>query len=202
MFQRLQYAPRYAHLPRQAKTAKKALKRLRTLAGCPVRALQRQLAKLGKEGQYGPIVQIMERIVGQQRGDSHKLYSLHSPEPSCIAKGKSHKQYEFGSKVSVASLSRSNVVVGIAHFGGHPHDSKTLSPTLEQVRHWTGRQYERVLVDKGYRGHGKVGSSSLIMPGKQPHASAYTLRRPKLVVQAPISHRSASRPPAKRSQTG
>ena len=110
MVQRLQYAQRYAHLPRQAKKAKKALKKLRTIAGRQVRDLQRQLAKLGKAEVYAPIMQIMERIVGQQRGDKNKLYSLHAPETSCIAKGKAHKKYEFGSKVSVASLSNSNVL--------------------------------------------------------------------------------------------
>ena len=176
---RLQYAQRYAYLPREAKKAKKALKQLRTLAARQVRDLQRKLTKLGKEELYAPIVQIMERIVSQQRGDSHKLYSLHAPETSCIAKGKAHKKYEFGSKVSVASLSTSNVVVGIANFVGNPHDSKTLAPTLDQVSQMTGRWYERVLVDKGYRGHGQVGSSEVIMPGKQPPGSSYGLRRHK-----------------------
>ena len=76
-------------------------------------------------------------------------------------------------------MSNSSVVVGIAHFAGNPHDSKTLAPTLEQVRHWTGHRYERVLVDKGYRGHGQVGSSAVIMPGKKPHGSSYARRRHK-----------------------
>ena len=162
-----------------AKNARKALKKLRTLASRQVRDRQRQLIKSGKEELYAPIVQVMERIVGQQRGDSNKLYSLHAPETSCIAKGKVHKKYEFGSKVSVASLSGSNVVVGLVNFSGNPHDSKTLASTLDQVTQWTGRRYERVLVDKGYRGHGQVGSSAIIMPGKKVHVSAYALRRHK-----------------------
>ena len=177
--QRLQYAQRYAHLPKQAKKAKKALKKLRTLASRQVRDLQRQLIKSGKEEVYAPIVQTMERIVGQQRGDSNKLYSLHAPETSCIAKGKVHKKYEFGSKVSVASLSGSNVVVGLVDFSGNPHDSKTLASTLDQVSQWTGRRYERVLVDKGYRGHGALVDTEVIMPGKKVHSSAYALRRHK-----------------------
>ena len=176
---RLHYAQRYAHLPRHAKKAKKALKRLRTLAGRQVRDLQRQVTKIGKEEVYAPVVQIMERIVKQQRGDKNKVYSLHAPETSCIAKGKAHKKYEFGSKVSVASLSGSHVVVGIASVAGNPHDSKTLAPTLEQVRQWTGRSYERVLVDKGYRGHSQVGTSEVIMPGKRTHASTYSRHRHK-----------------------
>lgn len=192
--QRLQYAQRYAHLPRQANKANKALKKLRTLAGRQVRDLQRQLARVGKEEVYAPIVQIMERIVGQQRGDSNKAYSLHAPETSCIAKGKAHKKYEFGSKVSVASLSGSKVVVGVANFAGNPHDSKTLAPTLAQVAQWTGRRYERVLVDKGYRGHGQVGGSEVIMPGKKTHGSTYALRRHKRLckrrsaIEAMIGH--------------
>lgn len=192
--QRLHYAQRYAHLPKHAKKAKNAMKKLRTLAGRQVRDLQRQLIQLGKTQVYAPIVKIMERIAHQQRGDSNKVYSLHAPETSCIAKGKAHKKYEFGSKVSIASLSGSNVVVGIASFAGNPHDSKTLAPTLDQVRQWTGRQYERVLVDKGYRGHSQLGDTAVIMPGKKVHASAYARRRHKTLckrrsaIEAMISH--------------
>ena len=192
--QRLYYAQRYAHLPRHAKKAKKALKKLRTLAGRQVRDLQRHLAQLGKQELYAPLVQIMERIVGQQRGDRNKVYSLNAPEVSCIAKGKAHKQYEFGSKVSVSSWVGSKVVVEIASFSGNPHDSKTLPPTLAQVKQWTGRDYERVLVDKGYRGHGQVRHSEVIIPGKKVHASAYALRRHKRLckrrsaIEAMIGH--------------
>ena len=177
--QRLHYAQRYAHLARHAQQAKKALKRLRTLAGRQVRDLQRQLDKLGQSESYAPMLQIMARIVSQQRGDKNKVYSLHAPETSCIAKGKAHKKYEFGSKVSVASLSGSNVIVGISSLAGNPHDSRTLAPTLAQVKQWTGRSYERVLVDKGYRGHSQVDGSEVIIPGKQAHASAYARRRHK-----------------------
>ena len=119
------------------------------------------------------------QLIHQKRGDKSKVYSLHAPETSCIAKGKAHKKYEFGSKVSVASLSGSNVVVGISSYPGNPHDSKTLSSTLEQVKQYTGREYSRVLVDKGYRGHGDVGDREVIIPGKKHHASAYALRRHK-----------------------
>ena len=192
--QRLAYAQRYAHLPRHAKKAKRALKKLRTLAGRQVRDLRRQLIKLGKEELYAPMLQIMARIVRQQRGDKNKVYSLHEPAVSCIAKGKAHKKYEFGSKVSVASLSGSNVVVGITSFVGNPHDGKTLATALDEVAHWTGQRYARVLVDKGYRGHGQVGGSAVIIPGKKVHASAYALRRHKScckrrsAIEAIISH--------------
>jgi IS5 family transposase len=41
--QRLTYAQRYAHLPKHAPKAKRALKKLRTIAGRQVRNLHRQL---------------------------------------------------------------------------------------------------------------------------------------------------------------
>jgi transposase, IS5 family len=138
------------------------------------------LIKLGKEELYAPLLQIMARIVRQQRGDKNKVYSLHEPAVSRIAKGKAHKKYEFGSKVSVASLSGRNVVVGTTSFVGNPHDGKTLATALNQVAQWTGQRYARVLVDKVYRGHGQVGGAAvIIIPGKKVHASAYALRRHK-----------------------
>jgi hypothetical protein len=111
-----------------------------------------------------------------------RMPNLHAPEVSCIAEGKAHKKYEFGNKVSVASFSGSDVVV-ITSFVGNPHDGKTLATALDAVARWTGQRYARVLVDKGYRGHGQVGGSAVIIPGKKVHASAYTLRRHISAVQ-------------------
>ena len=39
----------------------------------------------------------------RQRERGRKIYSLHAPEVECIGKGKAHKPYEFGVKVSVAT---------------------------------------------------------------------------------------------------
>lgn len=41
------------------------------------------------------------QIRKQQPKDKEKLLSWHAPEVECISKGKSHKAYEFGCKVSV-----------------------------------------------------------------------------------------------------
>ena len=71
------------------------------------------------------------------------------------------------------------MIVGITSFAGNPHDGKTLATALDQVAQWTGRRYARVLVDKGYRGHGQVGGSAVMIPGRKAHASAYALRRHK-----------------------
>jgi transposase, IS5 family len=56
------------------------------------------------------------------------------------------------------------------------------------------RPYARVLVEKGYRGHGPVGSTTVIILGKKAHASAYALRRHKTLckrrsaIEAIIGH--------------
>jgi hypothetical protein len=39
----------------------------------------------------------------QRRDPLPKVYSLHAPEVECIGKGKAHKPYEFGCKVTVAT---------------------------------------------------------------------------------------------------
>ena len=62
---------------------------------------------------------------------------------------------------------------GIAHFAGNPHDSKT----LDQVAHWIGQRYKRVLVDQGYLGHGHVGDSAVMILDRKIHASTHALRR-------------------------
>ena len=106
----------------------------------------------------------MERIISQQKGDKNKVYSLHAPEVSCIAKEKAHKEYELGSKVSVVSLSGRKAVVEIANCEGNPHDGKTWEATLDQVAYGTGRRYGFVLVDQDDRGHGQVGNSLVMIP--------------------------------------
>ncbi len=51
-------------------------------------------------------------ILFQQKYDKDKIYSLHEPHVKCIAKGKAHKRYEFGTKVSIAKIRDSGVILG------------------------------------------------------------------------------------------
>ena len=92
------------------------------------------------------------RLLAQQRKDKNKLYSLHAPEVECISKGKMHKKYEFGCKVSVVTTAREPWVVGIKAHHGNPYDGRTLSISLKQVRNLSGIKPKQVFVDKGYRG--------------------------------------------------
>jgi transposase, IS5 family len=63
-----------------------------------------------------------ERLLMQTIKDKNKLYSLHEPHVVCIAKGKAHKKYEFGSKASVTATNRECFVVGMMGLSGNPYD--------------------------------------------------------------------------------
>src|SRR5580698_11447310 len=64
-----------------------------------------------------------------QRG--RKVYSLHAPEVECIGKGKAHRPYEFGVKVSLATtLNRSRGGQFIAHAKALPGNPWSLPSGL------------------------------------------------------------------------
>ena len=90
-----------------------------------------------------------------QRGK--KVYSLHAPEVECIGKGKAHRPYEFGVKVSLATtLHRSKGGQFIAHakaMPGNPYDGHTLATVIPEIETQIGANLSRIVADRGYRGH-------------------------------------------------
>lgn len=149
----LQKQGRYAHA-QQLKRARKETRKLRTYLGRVIRDIQRKAAASGIEldQQLSQYLERATRIYRQQRADKHKLYSMQAPEVECIAKGKEHKKYEFGCKVSVVTTSKHGWVVGIAALHGNPYDGHTLKGAHAQVEQLTGVKPEEIFVDKGYRG--------------------------------------------------
>jgi IS5 family transposase len=144
---------RYAHA-RQMRRARREQKRLRTYLGRVMRDIERKMRLLPMAGtRLTHLLEIAHRIHAQQRHDKHKVYSVHAPEVECLAKGKAHKQYEFGVKVSVASTNRDNFVVGMQAMPGNPYDGHTLQTAVEQTTALTGTVPKQVFVDRGYRGH-------------------------------------------------
>ena len=71
--------------------------------------------------------------------DKNKIYSLHEPQVYCIAKGKDHKQYEYGNKVSVASTAKGNLIVGVVSHEINIHDGNTLPEVLEHIKASRGK---------------------------------------------------------------
>ena len=106
-----------------------------------------------------------DRIRTQQRSDKNKLYSLHEPDVQCISKGKAHKRYEFGQKISVATTNRSNWFVAAELMAGNPYDGHTLAATLSAAETNTGVAVSDAYVDKGYRGHDYDGPAKIHLAG-------------------------------------
>ncbi|MDL2268839.1 IS5 family transposase, partial [Desulfosarcina sp. OttesenSCG-928-G17] len=90
---------RYARA-KQMKRARREQRRLKTFLGRVLRDIQRKVTN--PDAELKQLLDIASRIFNQQRKDKNKVYSVHEPHVACIAKGKAHKKYEFGSKVSVA----------------------------------------------------------------------------------------------------
>ena len=103
------------------------------------------------------MLEIAARIHSQPRkrseGDPPKLYSVHAPEVECIAKGKIHKQYEFGVKAGIVSTSKESFVIGAKSLPGNPYDGHTLQACLEQADGVSGLKAKEAYTDRGYRGH-------------------------------------------------
>jgi len=147
---------RYAHA-RQFKRMRKALRKLKGYTGRVLRDIERQLGRVPEGALKARIVEMIalaSRLLAQKPKDSKKLYSLHEPAVDCISKGKAHKRYEFGTKVSIATTNRGGFVVGMRALPGNPYDGHTLGEALEQVEILTDQRPEMAFVDRGYRGHG------------------------------------------------
>lgn len=145
---------RYGHA-RQMRRQRRTTSKLKTVLGRVYRDIERRLADqpASVQAAFAEPMAVTKRLLAQQRHDKKKLYALHAPEVECIAKGKAHKRYEFGVKVSIATTNRSNLVIGAQSLPGNPHDGHTLRKALRQVQRLTGQRPERCYVDLGYRGH-------------------------------------------------
>jgi len=149
---------RYAHA-KQFKRANKALRRLRTMLGRVIRDITRRLAHRPDLAEVFALpLSLARRVRDQrQRERGRKIYSLHAPEVECIGKGKAHKPYEFGVKVSVATpLNRCRGGQFVAHvraLPGSPYDGHTLATVIPQIEQTIGANLERIVTDAGYKGH-------------------------------------------------
>jgi IS5 family transposase len=154
---------RFSHHPKRRKQARQAQKRIKTITGILFREVKRKMQDADKEIHSG-ILNLIEKVLNQTRNSKDKVYSLHEPEVACIAKGKSHKPYEFGSKISFSTLPQSNVVVDVSHFTGNPHDSKTLESIIPKLKEILPQTFKFNIVDRGYRGKKKIEDIQIVIP--------------------------------------
>jgi transposase, IS5 family len=145
---------RYRHA-RQCKRANAELRKVKTYFGRVLRDLDRKTKDIKRSDKLTELLELAHRLFKQKREDKNKIYSLHAPEVECIAKGKAHKKYEFGCKVSVVTSSQGNFVLGAKAMHGNPYDGHTLKDALDQSKRMMADQsqsIEEAFVDLGYRG--------------------------------------------------
>jgi IS5 family transposase len=149
---------RYAH-SHQFKRANRNLRKLKTYLGRVIRDIGRRIAgDDALEEIFARELSLARRVLAQDRHQrGRKVYSLHAPEVECIGKGKAHRPYEFGVKVSVATPVKHSAggqfVAHVAALPGNPYDGHTLASIIPAMQALVGNVLDRVIADAGYRGH-------------------------------------------------
>lgn len=165
---------RFRNHPKNHVKALKADRRLRTIAGRLVRELRRNL---NDNHDYDSQLDLFERVLSQKRNTPGKIYSLHEPEVQCISKGKEHKKYEFGNKVSIIRSS-TGIILGAKSFRNE-YDGHTIEEALGQVERITGKKIRKLAGDRGYRGKKEVGGTQILIPDVPSRKDSYYARRKK-----------------------
>ena len=146
---------RFRNHPKNKGRARKADRKVKTIAGRLVRELERKLPPNLHQDTIG----LFKKVLLQKKADSNKIYSLHEPHTQCMSKGKEHKKYEFGSKVSIITTKITGVIIGALNIEKNVHDSKTLQPAI-------GIILKNNFVDRGYRGVKEVLGTTIVIPDK------------------------------------
>ena len=153
--------------PKRRKKALKADRKLKTIAGRLVRESERTLGPSTLK-RHEEELNLYHRTLQQKRTDKDKIYSIHKPFTACIAKGKAHKQYEFGNKAGLMTTSRTLIITAIKSFTGNPHDSKTIGPLLNQMQTNIDHLPKEVVYDRGGKGQEQIGQTKISTPDHGP----------------------------------
>ena len=129
------------------KKVARADRRMRTIAGRLIRELLRELPVASP---YRERLDLCLKFINGEKIDGHKIYSLHEPDVLCISKGKEHKKYEFGNKVSIVRT-WGGLIIGALSFRNE-YDGHTIDRSLEQVERLAGQRPKLLASDRGYRG--------------------------------------------------
>lgn len=159
--------------PRARKKARKATKRMKIIAGRIYREFLRISSPTQREA-HADLLVAAKRILTQKRKDSGKCYSLHEPQCYAMARGKDHKMWEFGTKVSIA-VNGHGVVVGAMNLARNQYDGHTVDDALEQVERITGGHVASVVGDLGYRNATVTGETRMVTPADL-HSKDWTVR--------------------------
>lgn len=155
----LKLTQRFRGKSHSRKKVAKADRRMRTIAGRLVRELLRELPS---DSIYREHLELCLRFVNGELLDGHKIYSLHEPDVLCICKGKEHKKYEFGNKVSIIRL-WNGIIIGAMSFRNE-YDGHTIDTAKEQAFRLYGRTIRILAGDRGYRGQKMSGDTKIMIP--------------------------------------
>ena len=168
---------RFRNHPKNRKKALKADRKMRTVALRLLRELERNLEKRGALEGYADSIAMYFKVLSQEKDGKGKIYSLHEPEVQCISKGKEHKKYEFGNKVSIVRT-WDGLIVGALSFRNE-YDGHTIDASLEQTERLTGSRPKLLAGDRGYRGQKRSMCTEVLMPGVPKKGDSYYSKRKK-----------------------
>jgi IS5 family transposase len=176
------------HHPRRQKKARRARSKMKTICGRLLREVERKMDTENRNF-YQPWLDLYKQVLYQKRNDKNKIYSLHEPQVSCIAKGKAHKKYEFGSKVAIVRTAKSGVIVGMKSFAENVYDGHTLEPALAQsqlIREQIGGNRPKLaVVDRGCKGRKNIEGTEIMIPGvPKKRDSPYEKRKKRKLFRA------------------
>ena len=163
---------RFRNHPKNRKKARKADKKIKTIAGRLVREIERNLPPNSK---YQNEIDLFKLVLSQKRNSKNKIYSLHEPDVCCISKGKEHKKYEFGNKASFVKTD-TGVIIGALGFRNE-YDGHTLEPVLKQVERLIDKTPSKAKVDRGYRGKKRIGKTEILIPSTPKKSMSYYKRK-------------------------
>jgi len=150
----LRKACSYSHA-RQMRRANKQRKKLKTYLGRVYRDVARKISgNVIVEAIFQSTLEVIEKILTQEKHSKNKVYSIHEPAVECISKGKAHKKYEFGCKASLVITHKEGLALGTEAVHGNPYDGHTLKSALEKAETLSETVIDQAYVDKGYKGHG------------------------------------------------
>jgi len=153
--------------PKRMKQAKKARKRLKTIANVQIRDLKRKM-NAEQMAVYKEKLELYLRVTNQQPHDQDKIYSLHKPFTRCVSKGKAHKQYEFGNKVGIIVTGNKGhkIITAVKAFKENPYDGHTIEPLLKQMERNGHRLPEEIVYDRGGKGRKEIKGVKISIPDK------------------------------------
>ena len=154
---------RFFRHPEKIKKARAAMKRLKTITRILIRDISRKIddKKLEK---YQETFDLFLKVSDQKQKDSNKIYSLHEQHIYVIAKGKDHKKYEYGTKASLVTTMKSNMIIGVCAHEKNEHDSKTLEAALASTNKHRTKSIKEAICDRGYLGKKKVDGTAICIP--------------------------------------